>query len=210
MPARKGPKTRSAILEEAARLATLDGLEGLSLGGLAKATKMSKSGLYAHFGSKEELQLATIETARATFIEEVVGPGLAVPAGLERLLALCEAFLSHVEREVFPGGCFFAAAAAEVGTRRGRVHDSVAENQRAWLGLLGRLVEEAQQAGELDLAEDPAQVAFELNAALVAANTSFVLQGDPAALERARSAVSRRLAEPRTGRSAPSPRRPHR
>lgn len=207
MPTPTATRTRSAILEEAARLATVEGLEGLSLGRLAKATKMSKSGLYAHFDSKEELQLATIETARGTFIEEVVRPGLAAPAGVERLLAVCEAFLSHVEREVFPGGCFFAAAAAEVGTRRGRVRDSVAENQRAWLGLLGRLVEEAQEAGELDAAEDPAQVAFELNAALVAANTSFVLQGDPAALERARSAVSRRLVVVKRRPSSPTPSR---
>lgn len=111
---------------------------------------------------------------------------------------------------MFPGGCFFAAAAAEVGTRRGRVHDAVAESQRAWLGLLGRLVEEAQGVDELDAAEDPAQMAFELNAALVAANTSFLLQGDPAALGRARDAVARRLAAARSGASSPAPFRPPR
>jgi AcrR family transcriptional regulator len=201
VPTQTGTKTRSAILEEAARLATVDGLEGLSLGRLAKATKMSKSGLYAHFGSKEELQLSTIETARVTFVEEVVKPGLAAPAGVDRLLAVCEAFLSHIEREVFPGGCFFSAAAAEVGTRRGRVRDSVAENQRAWLDLLRRLVDEAQDADELDAADDPAQVAFELNAVLVAANTSFLLQGDPGGLERARKAIRRRLGK---GSGAPT------
>lgn len=165
---------------------------------------MSKSGLYAHFGSKEELQLATIETARETFVEEVVTPGLAVPAGVDRLLAVCEAFLSHVEREVFPGGCFFSAAAAEVGTRRGRVRDAIATYQGEWVGLLESLVRDAQGHGELAVEEDPAQLAFELNAALVAANTSFVLHGDPAALERARSAVSRRLTAAQSGPSSPT------
>lgn len=193
MPTKTGEKTRVAILSEAARLATLEGLEGLSLGQLAGATKMSKSGLYAHFGSKQELQLATIEAARATFVEEVVQPGLEAPAGRARLLAVCDAFLSHIEREVFPGGCFFSAAAAEVGTRRGRVRDAVATQQREWLELLERLAREAQEAGELDPGEDPAQLAFELNALLVAANTAFLLQGDRDSLDRTHAAIARRL-----------------
>ena len=193
MPTQTGEKTRSAILAEAAKLATLEGLEGLSLAQLAGATKMSKSGLYAHFGSKEELQLATIEAARATFIEEVVRPGLEAPEGRARLLAVCEAFLSHVERKVFPGGCFFSAAAAEVGTRRGRVRDAVATQQREWLDLLARLAREARDRDELPAGEDAEQLAFELNAALVAANTAFLLQGDRAGLDRARAAIARRL-----------------
>lgn len=193
MATKSGEKTRAAILDEATRLATVEGLEGLSLGQLAGATEMSKSGLYAHFGSKQELQLATIEAARATFLQEVVGPGLEAPAGLARLLAICDAFLSHVEREVFPGGCFFSAAAAEVGTRRGKVRDAVATQQREWLELLERLVREAQAAGELDSDEEPPQLAFELNALLVAANTAFLLQGDRGALDRALGAIRSRL-----------------
>ncbi len=193
MPTQTGEKTRAAILAEAARLATVEGLEGLSLGQLATATQMSKSGLYAHFGSKEELQLATIEAARATFIEEVVRPGLAASEGRERLIAICDAFLSHVQREVFPGGCFFSAAAAEVGTRRGRVRDAVAAQQRDWLGLLERLAREAQERGELGGDEDLRQLAFELNAMLVAANTAFLLQGDRTAIARARGAIAQRL-----------------
>jgi AcrR family transcriptional regulator len=193
MPTQTGEKTRAAILDEAARLATLEGLEGLSLAQLAGATRMSKSGLYAHFGSKEELQLATIEAARATFVEEVVRLGLEAPVGVARLRALCDAFLSHVEREVFPGGCFFSAAAAEVGTRRGRVRDAVAAQQREWLGLLERLARGARERGELAPAEDPAQLAFELNAILVATNTAFLLQGDRGAFERARRMIARRL-----------------
>jgi AcrR family transcriptional regulator len=193
VPTQTGEMTRAAILDEAARLATLEGLEGLSLGQLATAMQMSKSGLYAHFGSKEELQLATIEAARRTFFEEVARPGLAAPEGRERLVAICDAFLSHIEREVFPGGCFFSAAAAEVGTRRGRVRDAVAAQQREWLNLLERLAREAQERGELPAGEGASQLAFELNAMLVAANTAFLLQGERAALDRARRAIARRL-----------------
>jgi AcrR family transcriptional regulator len=192
--ATKGEQTRAAILRRATELATVDGLEGLSIGHLAAATEISKSGVYAHFGSKEELQLATIETARETFLNEVLHPALAAPKGLARLRAACEAFLSHVQRRVFPGGCFFSTAAAEVGTGDGPVRDAVAEQQRHWLDLLENLVREAQKREEVDRDEDPTQLAFELNALLVAANTSFILQGDPGALERARAAIGRRLA----------------
>jgi AcrR family transcriptional regulator len=189
----KGERTRAAILDEAARLATIVGLEGLSIGGLANAIGMSKSGLYAHFGSKQELQLATIESARETFVAEVLMPALRAPKGVQRLLAACEEFLSHVERRVFPGGCFFSAAAADVGTRPGPVRDSIAAQQREWLILLERLALEAEELGELDPATDPAQLAFELQALLVAANTSFILQEDTGAFERARRAIRERL-----------------
>jgi AcrR family transcriptional regulator len=194
----KGERTRAAILDEAARLATLDGLEGLSIGQLARATGMSKSGLYAHFGSKLDLQLATIEVARQTFVVEVLRPTLRASKGIERLLAVCEAFLSHVERRVFPGGCFFSAAAADVGTRPGPVHDAIVAQRLDWLALLERLAREAAELGELEPSADPVQLAFELQALLVAANTSFILQGDAGAFERARIAIRERLrvAEP--------------
>ncbi len=189
----KGERTRAAILDEAARLATVVGLEGLSIGGLANAIGLSKSGLYAHFGSKRELQLATIEDARETFVAEVLRPALRAPKGIQRLIAACEEFLSHVERRVFPGGCFFSAAAADVGTRPGPVRDSIAAQQREWLALLERLAREAEELGELDPGTDPAQLAFELQALLVAANTAFILQGDAGAFERARAAIRERL-----------------
>jgi AcrR family transcriptional regulator len=189
----KGERTRSAILVEAARLATVEGLDGLSIGGLATAIGMSKSGLYAHFGSKEDLQLATIASARETFAAEVFVPALDAPQGIRRLEAACDAFLSHIERRVFPGGCFFAVAAADVGTRPGPVRDAVAAQQRDWMELLERLVRKAMELGELRPGDDPAQLAFELNAVLVSASTSFVLQGDPAVFDRARAAIRRRL-----------------
>jgi len=189
----KGERTRAAILDEAARLATVVGLEGLSIGGLANAIGMSKSGLYSHFGSKLELQLATIEAARETFVAQVLRPALNAPKGIQRLLAACEEFLSHVERRVFPGGCFFSAAAADVGTRPGPVREAIAAQQREWQALLERLAREAEELGELNPHADPAQLAFELQALLVAANTAFVLQGDAGAFERARSAIQARL-----------------
>lgn len=189
----KGERTREAILDEAARLATVDGLEGLSIGQLARSTGMSKSGLYAHFGSKLDLQLATIESARQTFVDEVLIPALRAPRGIERLLALCDAFLSHVERRIFPGGCFFAAAAVDVGTRPGPVHDAILVQRLDWLALLERLAREAAELGQLDSTADLAQLAFELQALLVAANTSFILQGDQAIFDRARMAIHERL-----------------
>ena len=125
-----GLRSRAAILDTATRLATVEGLVGLSIGSLATATGMSKSGLYAHFGSKEELQLATIEAAREIFIREVMAPAFDVPDGLDRLLAVCNGFLSHVERLVFPGGCFFSAAAADVGAGRDRFGTLLRGNRR--------------------------------------------------------------------------------
>ena len=187
----KGQRTRAAILAEAARLATVDGLDGLTIGGLATAIGMSKSGLYGHFGSKEELQLATIVSAREMFVAEVFVPALDAPKGIRRLHAACDAFLSHIERRVFPGGCFFAVAAADVGTRPGVVRDAVAAQQRDWTELLERLARQAMQTGELDSGVDPAQLAFELNAILVSASTTFILQEDAAVFDRARAAVRR-------------------
>ena len=187
----KGERTRSAILVQAARLATVDGIEGLSIGGLANAIGMSKSGLYAHFGSKEDLQLATVASARETFVAEVFVPALAAPQGVRRLRAACDAFLSHIERRVFPGGCFFAVAAADVGTRPGAVRDAVAAQQRDWIQLLERLARKAMEVGELPPGVDPAQLAFELNAIVVSASTTFVLQGDASVFGRARAAVRR-------------------
>ena len=192
----KGDRTRTAILDQAARLATIDGLEGLTIGHLALATDMSKSGVYTHFGSKQELQLATIDAARATFVHHVLRPALRAPKGMKRVLAACDAYLSHIERRVFPGGCFFSAAAADVGTRPGPVRDAIATQQRQWLTLLERLAREAIELGELNPETDPAQLAFELKALLVAANTSFILLDDPTAFTRARQAIGERLQTP--------------
>ena len=133
-PRADGERTRSAILRAAASLATVDGLEGLSIGNLAAATGISKSGLYAHFGSKQELQLATVDEAERILQAEVVQPALAARPGLAQLAAVCEAYFSYVERRVFPGGCFFAATALEMGTRPGPVKDRVAAISSGFTG----------------------------------------------------------------------------
>jgi AcrR family transcriptional regulator len=188
-----GEKRREAILSTAARLATVDGIDGLSIGRLAEELGMSKSGLYAHFDSKQDLQLATIDTARQIFIEVVILPAMEAPRGVEQLRALCLRFLEHIDQKVFPGGCFFAAVAAEVAARPGDVRDRIAREQLDWIALIERIVAEARDLGELTAHADPAQLAFELNALLIAANTAFVLHANPAGLERARRAVDRLL-----------------
>jgi AcrR family transcriptional regulator len=189
-----GERSRRRILQHAARMATVSGLEGLSIGRLAEATGMPKSSVYVLFGSKQELQLATIEAARASFVAEVIAPAIASsPPGRERLRALCDGFLSYVERRVFPGGCFFVATAAEVGARPGRVHDRVAAYQQEWRDLLEQTARQAHQAGELPAGTDPAQLAFELGAILTGANIVAVLHDDDRAVQRARRAVATRL-----------------
>jgi AcrR family transcriptional regulator len=188
-----GQRSRDTILRTAASLATVEGLEGLSIANLAAHTGMSKSGLYAHFGSKEELQLATVDTAEEIFEAEVVAPTEQIADPLERLLALCDSFLDHLQRRVFPGGCFFASVAAEFDMHPGPVRDKVAAVQSGWLGLLTQLVADAQKAGSLSADEDVVQLGFEVDAFMVMGNNFFVLLGDQVYLEQARTAIARRL-----------------
>jgi len=190
-PRSDGQRSRSAILHASARLATIEGLNGLSIGGLADHIGMSKSGLYAHFKSKEELQLATIDTASEIFAAEVVEPAAAAPAGLARVWALSNEFLAHLERGVFPGGCFFASVAAEIDTRPGRVRDRIVEFIVSWVGEVRRAVEDAQAAGELDPAMDAEQLTFEIDAMLLMANALYVLDPRPEVLERGRRGVAK-------------------
>jgi AcrR family transcriptional regulator len=194
-PRSDGLRSRQTILRAAANLATVDGLEGITIGNLAAHIGMSKSGLYAHFGSKEELQLATVDTAGEIFSAEVIEPTEAIADPLEQLRAIVDRFLSYLERRVFQGGCFFASVEVEFGTRPGAVQDRITATQRAWRGRLERLIREAQRASSLDPTEDPAQLAFELDSYLLMGNTGFVLHDDPAHLERARAAIERRLSE---------------
>lgn len=186
-----GERSREAILRTAANLATVEGITGLSLGRLADAVGMSKSGLFSHFGSKEELQLATVDTACRIYEEVVVGPALAEGSGADRLRALAERFLGHVEESVFPGGCFFASVAAEVDTQPGPVRDRALAFVGEWFATLRRAVADAQAEGAIDPDEDPDQLAFEINAYLLLANAQFVATGARDPLLRARAAVAR-------------------
>ena len=189
----RGDRTRQAILEVAVDVASAEGLEGLTIGRLAAELSMSKSGLFAHFGSKEELQLATVEAAREIFIREVIRPSFEIEKGLSRLWKLCDVWLAYVRGEVFRGGCFFAAAAAEFDGRPGPVRDRVAGIMKEWLAMLRSSIAEAREAGQLSADADPAQLAFELNALEMGANWAFQLYGDRQAFARARDAMLERL-----------------
>jgi AcrR family transcriptional regulator len=198
----KGERTRHAILDTAASLATEEGLSPLSIGRLAEATGMSKSGLFAHFGSKEELQLATVEHAAAMFVAEVIAPAREAPRGIARVWALCERMIDYSERQVFPGGCFFAATSSEFNNKPGPVRDLIAQSIRSWLGYLEHAVEQAQEAGELDDSLTAAELAFELDAFAQQSNAKFQLFRDPAAFEEARRAIRSRLESLRPTRAA--------
>jgi AcrR family transcriptional regulator len=193
-----GERSRAAILDAATQLATVAGLDGLSIGRLADHIGMSKSGLYAHFGSKEELQLAAVDTAVEIFADAVIRPAREVEGAFARLEALCERYLAYLEKPVFPGGCFFASAEAELDTHPGPVREKLVEVMGTWLGLLERRVRQAQEAGEIDSSEDPALLAFELDAFMKMGNAVTLLRGGQDGLEQARRAIRARLERART------------
>lgn len=189
----KGERTRESILRAAVNLASVEGLEGLTIGHLADKLKMSKSGLFAHFGSKEELQLATVEMARTVFIDKVIRAALAQPEGVPRLWALCDAWLRYVEQPVFPGGCFFTAAAFEFDSRPGPVRDRIAEVMKGWLTTLGRAVEGAKKAGHLKSSVNADQFAFEIKSLAIGAHSGFQLSEDEKAMTRVRAIIRERI-----------------
>jgi AcrR family transcriptional regulator len=190
----RGRRTRESILATAVDVASVEGLEGLSIGRLATELNMSKSGLFAHFGSKEELQLATIAAAREIFVAEVVEPVRQADRGLPRLQALLDAKLDYLRRRVFEGGCFFDAARLEYDSRHdGPVRDAILDEFAAWNTLVTDCVRAAQREGHIDPDADPEQVAFELDAIGTAANLRTQIQRDDEGFERARRAVEARL-----------------
>jgi AcrR family transcriptional regulator len=199
----QGERTRKAILETAVHIASAEGLEGLTIGRLALELSMSKSGLFAHFGSKEELQVATVEAAREIFIREVIKPAFEASQGLVRLWKLCDIWLAYVQSGVFRGGCFFAAVAAEFDSRPGPVRDRIAEIMKEWLSTLRNAIVEAQAAGHLDKAIDATQLAFEFNSLELGANWAFQLYNDPSAFKRAREAILDRLNKYATAAGGP-------
>jgi AcrR family transcriptional regulator len=194
-PRSDGERSRAAILDQAARLATVEGLSGLSLGRLADAVGMSKSGLFAHFGSKEELQLATVESANSIFDHEVIEPVATAEGGLERLRGLLFAYLRYVEAGTFPGGCFFASTLFEMSMQPGPVRDRIFAFLDGWMGRLEAAIKEAQREGAIRKSENAGQLAFELESALLLANTQFVATHDHEPIKRAERAIDRRLKE---------------
>jgi AcrR family transcriptional regulator len=189
----RGLRTREAILACAVDTASVHGLEGLTVGSLAEQLHMSKSGLFAHFGSKQDLQLATIEAARMIFIKKVTRPAIAAPKGMPRLWGLLEKWLVLVEKRVFPGGCFFSAASFEFDSRRGAVRDRIAAIMHEWIAAITRAVYEAQKAGHLDPKVDPTRLAFEIHAVAMGAHWASQLLDDRHAYSRARTIVLEKL-----------------
>jgi AcrR family transcriptional regulator len=183
-------QSRSETLDAAVALASVVGLEGLTIGRLAEELEMSKSGLVGRFGSKQQLQLAALERAVTIFRHAVYEPALAQPPGLPRLTAICAAWLDYLRNPPFPGGCFLTTATVEFDARPGAVNQAVKRVMEQWVGALERDARVAIEAGDLPPDTDPEDVAFTLNALAIGANCDFQLRRDPRTLVRARRAMA--------------------
>jgi len=192
----KGEATRTSILDEALHVASRVGFEGLSIGQLAERTEMSKSGLFAHFRSKEQLQLQTLDHAVARFIDVVIRPTLRAPRGERRIRELFERWLGW-EAETLAGGCVFATASTEYDDQPGPMHDALVRQQRDWMEFLATVVGTAVSEGELRADLDPRQFAFTLQSLMFGYRHAGRLLGDPDALERTRAAFEQLLTSSR-------------
>lgn len=193
----RGDRTRQTVAARAAAIASVDGLTGLTIGHLADELGVTKSSVQSAYATKEDLQLAAVAAATATFVAEVVTRAQAAPEGRARLLALTDAWLDYVERRVFPGGCFMVATLAEYDSRPGPVRDALGRARRRWLAVLEQQATIAQAAGELAAEPGAALVAFEIDALLAAANVARNFSDDTTPLRSARTLVELRLAPPR-------------
>ncbi|MEU6881775.1 TetR/AcrR family transcriptional regulator [Streptomyces sp. NPDC046712] len=189
----RGNQTRRLVLGRTMDIASVEGLEGLSLGRIATELNLSKSGVFALFGSKEELQLATIRAAVAVFSGRVVAPLADLPPGPGRVWALCRNWLAYSSERVFTGGCFFYAVSAEFDARSGPVHDAIAQARSDWVTYVEQNLDDARLAGGLVADADVPQLAFEIIALMEAANAQSVLHGDTSAYARASRGITARL-----------------
>ena len=189
-------ETRRQIVETAVSVASTDGLDGLTIGRLAGDVGMSKSGLLNHFGNKEALQMAALHAAMKRFRAEVWHPAADEAPGLPRLRAVAEAWVSYLERRVFPGGCFFAAATMELDDQPGPARDALAESMSRWLDTLATDAREAQRVGDLPSEPTADQLAFELQGLIFATNWALQLLHDERAPARAREAIDRLIPPP--------------
>src|SRR3954454_3863151 len=193
-------RTRAAILERSVALASVEGLEGLTIGRLAADLQMSKAGVLGHFGTKEDLQLAALDAARGVYRREVWDRAAAARPGRARLLAIADAWLSYLARDVFPGGCFVTAASCEFDDRPGRVRDRLRAQHGEWMTVLAREARQAIAGGGLPRATDPDDVAFTMNAIAMGVNQGRHLLGDPDAPARGWRAMRTLLHAPRARR----------
>ncbi len=189
----KGKKTRNQILKVSVDIASAEGLEGLTIGHLAKELGMSKSGLFAHFGSKEDLQIATVGKAREIFVREIVYPTKDTKAGMRKLIGMIDGWVSYVSRNVFRGGCFFFAVSAEMDDRRGKVRDLIAQLTKAWIVALESEVEAAINKGEFKPDCDIKLLVFQLHGFVQEANWFYRLHEDRKAFEMARKSIFQSL-----------------
>ncbi|GAA1024267.1 MULTISPECIES: TetR/AcrR family transcriptional regulator [Amycolatopsis] len=187
--------TRGRILERAAEIASEEGLEGITIGRLAEELEMSKSGVHKHFGTKETLQISTLDKAFVDFWHRVAEPALPELPGLRRLRAVCANSVDYLEAPLLPGGCLMTAALTEYDGRPGRVRDAVAEVWSRWREQLRTDLAAAVENGELPAGFDVEQALFEIIAAGLALNAAMQLQHDRTAADRARRAIERALAQ---------------
>ena len=187
-------ETRQRILERGLAIASAEGLEGLTLGRLAADMAMSKAGVLGHFGTKESLQLAVVDAAAEVFSREVPGRVRQAPTGLPHIEAVCEAWVSYLERNVLPGGCFFTAATAEFDGRSGPVRDALAGMNALWRRDLRIHIRRAVSAGHLAPDTDVDQLIYEIVGIMLALNHFLQLEHDDQAPARARRALKRTLA----------------
>lgn len=195
----KGAETRGAILERAIQLASEVGLEGLTIGRLADALDLSKSGLFAHFASKEALQVQTLERAGERFVDVVIRPALAAPRGEPRVRALFERWLRWPREVPQPGGCIFVQAAVELDDRPGPARDLLVRQQKEFLATVATAVKGAIAEGHLARGADAEQLAFELYGLMLSTHHASRLLRDPSALQRARRGFERLLASAASG-----------
>jgi AcrR family transcriptional regulator len=200
----KGPETRNRILAHSLRVAASHGLAGLTIGRLARDLDMSKSGLFAHFRSKRILELATINEARKVFTSQVLAPATVGNEGIERVWILCDSWLAHIERRVFPGGYFFTGAFFECAERSGAIEEEINAMAREWWNSLKSAVLKAQDRKEIDPTADARRVSFDLNGILMAAYWAFLVEKDPGIFGECRIAVRAKLESMATTRIAAS------
>lgn len=200
----KGEETRAAVLDEAFAMASRLGLEGLTIGNLAEAAGLSKSGLFAHFQSKEELQLRVLETAVERFIETVVAPALKEPRGEPRVQAIFERWMAWEKAKFQPGGCIFIATANELDDRPGPLRDRLVACQRDWLQALATAARIAVEEGHFRAGLDASQFAYDLYAVFLAYHHFSRLLRDPAAEARARASFEALLTSSRVASRASS------
>ena len=191
----KGTATRRKILAHAMQIAAREGLAGLTIGRLAQSLGMSKSGLFAHFRSKRSLEMDTIHEARKLFNDQVLSPALLANEGIDRLWVLCDSWVAHIERKVFPGGYFFTGAFFECAERSGATEEQFSVMAREWWGTLNRAVQKAQQNKEINSSTDARRISFDLNGILIATYWTYLVEKDKKVFGEARAAIIDRLKE---------------